>query len=367
VWRYADFTAHPSYSHLLVCVQEDHTDPTPSGVQTRLVVINTDTKVVTTFAEGADFYSAPRFSPNGSTLAWLQWNHPDMPWEGAQLHIAPVTVAESKLGSDADSGDVDIKLGTITRVAGEPGQVAANYPLWSPAGASLHFTCDISGFANPWIWSRDAGARSTIHVPLAEEFGLPAWHLDEMYAASLDEDKTLHVAVRGGRSVLYIIEHGVAQEVTSPYTSVRSVRRVGPGQVVFLGATATASAAVIHATFDLDHDASSSASFPIFKTLYSLSDSASTLQPPTLSSPESLTFDGPSGPVHAVFWPPHNPAYEGSDREGDLPPCVFAAHGGPTHHKDPSMNGEVAFYTSRGWGWVRLFFRSFLRVLVGLR
>ena len=39
---------------------------------------------------GADFVAAPRPSPDGTRLAWLEWDHPDMPWDAVRLRVAEV-------------------------------------------------------------------------------------------------------------------------------------------------------------------------------------------------------------------------------------------------------------------------------------
>jgi dipeptidyl aminopeptidase/acylaminoacyl peptidase len=343
---YGDFSVHPTYPHLIAAVLEDHTDPTPAGVLNKMCIINTEKKSVSILAEGCDFYNTPRFSPNGSTIAWTQWNHPDMPWEGGSVHVAPVVTSKS------GAGDVEIKLGTITKVAGEAGKVASNYPCWSPAGATLHFLCDVSGYSNPWVWSLQGGARSALLAPLAEEFGGPAWQLDEAHAACIDEEKTLLSARRGGRAILYLLEDGVPEEVNATFAAVQSMRRLGNGRVVFIGSTATSSAAVILATLATDDIATSSASFAKFDTLYTAGGSTPALKPELLSTPESVTIDGPSGPVHTIYWPPYNPEYAGSDKD-EKPSCVFSAHGGPTAERDAGLNSTIQYYTSRGWGWVQ--------------
>jgi dipeptidyl aminopeptidase/acylaminoacyl peptidase len=333
----------------VVAVLEDHTNPAPSTVVTKLSLIDTKSKSISILSEGADFYNSPRFSPNGSTLAWTQWDHPDMPWEGGCVYVAPVVTSRS------ESGEVEVKLGSLSHVAGASGQIAANYPVWTPAGASLHFLSDESGFSNPWIWSIQSGPRPALHAPIKEEFGGPAWHLDETYAAWLDEDKILVVAQRGGRSVLYVVQNGVAEEVSAPFTNVHAVRRLGEGQVVFVGKTASAASAVVLARFGVDDKAAVAASFPTFETLRGTDSADSAFKPELLSTPESITFEGPNGPVHVIYWPPHNSVYAGSDKD-EKPPCVFSAHGGPTGQADASLNGTVQFFTSRGWGWVNLLF-----------
>ncbi|KZP07037.1 hypothetical protein FIBSPDRAFT_694355, partial [Athelia psychrophila] len=93
--RFADFAASPAHPSLLVAILEDHTNDTPQTVENTLCVIDTAAKSVAPLhgIPTADFVAAPTFSPDGSKLAWVQWHHPDMPWEGAELFVADVAHA----------------------------------------------------------------------------------------------------------------------------------------------------------------------------------------------------------------------------------------------------------------------------------
>ena len=64
--------------------------------------------------------------------------------------------------------------------------------------------------------------------------------------------------------------------------------------------------------------------------------------------PRAVTFDGPSGPVHAFDFPPTNPDVEGP--EGERPPYLVSVHGGPTAHRGGAASGRIAYFTSRGIG-----------------
>src|ERR671929_182335 len=53
---------------------------------------------------GADFYSTPRVSPDGSRLAWLAWNHPNMPWDGTELWVGELDDAGALTSSRSGAG-----------------------------------------------------------------------------------------------------------------------------------------------------------------------------------------------------------------------------------------------------------------------
>ncbi|KAJ6494894.1 hypothetical protein C8R47DRAFT_974325, partial [Mycena vitilis] len=93
VVRFADFTVHPKLPDLIVCSAEDHSDPHPARVTTYLVVINGAKGTVNKLVSGADFYACARFSPDGNFLTRQQWHHPELPWQSADIMVAPVVVA----------------------------------------------------------------------------------------------------------------------------------------------------------------------------------------------------------------------------------------------------------------------------------
>src|SRR6266480_3253633 len=81
---------------------------------------------------GNDFYSSPRISPDGSSLAWLTWNHPNMPWDGCELWTGEIAV--------------DGAIANQQLVAGGPRE-SIFQPEWSPDG-TLYFVSDRSGWWN---------------------------------------------------------------------------------------------------------------------------------------------------------------------------------------------------------------------------
>lgn len=167
--RYADFEPHPS-APWIIAIEEDHTEPAPSKVKNRLVVLDTSTGETETLVEGADFYTSPRFSPDGRSLCWLQWDHPDMPWTGAQVYVADIT----------PSG----KIEHVKHLAGKASKESAAEPRWSPNG-DLFFLCDTSGYYEfAYVKSGDWRSQSREDIiPVRLElhgrlsFGGPEWIL----------------------------------------------------------------------------------------------------------------------------------------------------------------------------------------------
>ena len=98
----------------------------------RIVAVNLADGKVTTLVEGADFYSNPRVSPDGTQLAWLAWNHPNMPWDDTELFVASIAS--------------DGSIGQPRKVAGGEDE-SIFQPSWSPDG-TLYFVSDRTDWWN---------------------------------------------------------------------------------------------------------------------------------------------------------------------------------------------------------------------------
>src|SRR5205823_5454853 len=151
-WFFADCAIDVSRRRL-VCVREDHT-AAPREPVTTLVSLPLEGPVTIghVVMSGHDFYSTPRFSPDGSQLSWLAWRHPQMPWDGTELWVAEVS---------AD--------GAIERprcVAGSESE-SIFQPGWSPGGA-LYFASDRTGW---WNLYRVVEGGIEAVCPMAAEFG----------------------------------------------------------------------------------------------------------------------------------------------------------------------------------------------------
>jgi dipeptidyl aminopeptidase/acylaminoacyl peptidase len=345
--RFADFTVSPTHPHLLVAILEDHTHPSPSEVETSLVLINTSTKTVTPLISGADFYASPRFSPDGRQLVWQQWWHPNMPWQGAEIYIAKVTVS---------SGGEKVDIGEKTLVGGVRGQVSAAYPFWI-SNETVLFTSDASGYQNPWSHSTLTGKSvPVLPAPVEKDFSLPGWLLGESYSAVLDEkgERVLCSVVQDGRAVPYVldIKAGTITKVMSLYVQISSVCSAPKtGEVFFIGGKRSEPSEIVSLT--LTRIGFSPCPTSSYKTLKSMTSSATSAFPPGIVSlAQSITIKVPPNddPVHVNFYPPTNPEYIGG-ASGEKPPCVFGVHGGPTGMSNQVLSWSTQYFTSRGWAW----------------
>ena len=176
-YHYADLRSDPRRRRFLA-VREDHgAEDEPEAA---IVAIDLDgAHDPQVLADGPDFLSSPRLSPDGATLAWLEWDHPDMPWDATRLRTAPV----------AEDGS----LGPTELVAGGPEESIVQ-PEWSPDGV-LHLISDRTGWWNLYRWLD--GPRLEPLAPMEAEFADPAWIFDRSSYGFLPDGSI--VADRPGR------------------------------------------------------------------------------------------------------------------------------------------------------------------------
>ncbi|KAJ7119659.1 Alpha/Beta hydrolase protein [Mycena epipterygia] len=343
--KFANFDIYPIQPTLLICVIEDHT---PSAVVNSLGILNVLTKTVSPLESDASFYSSSKFSPDGKHLVWIEWDLPDMPWNGTEIWVADVL--------QTPGSPQPLLLQNLRHVAGEHGKISVAYPFWL-SNDVLIFTSDISGFENPWRYDCATGAKPVLETPMAESFGYsnPPKQLGwSPYAvANAQGTAAIFTAIKDGRSVLYLVDFvtGTAELLTSPYVDIQHIRphRPDQNQIVFIGTKADAAPALVQCILSR----STLSSTAVFINLQSSSHGL-TLPPDYISLPRPISILAPhemgTRPVHLVYYAPNNPEYAGLD--GEKPPCVLNVHGGPVGFSGQSLNTTRQFFTTRGWSWL---------------
>ena len=319
----------------LICVREDHSATVVEGqlpvqAASTLVGIKLSNGATQVLVGGHDFFSNPCLSPDGSTLAWLSWDHPNMPWDGSTLWRAEV---------QTDGG-----IGTPERVAGGA-QESIFQPSWSPLG-ELHFISDSTGWWN--LYRVRAGAVQAVH-PMAADFGMPQWAFNLSTYGFDAHGRIVCSYLEGGRSKLVVIDTHVDIDIDididtrfapidTPFCSIRELR-VGADFVVFIGASETTAEAVIR--LDLGTGA--------MRTLRPSSRTG--MAPGYTSMAQAIAFPTEGAlTAHAFFYAPTNPAFTGPQDE--RPPLIVIGHGGPTGMTDAAFKWSIQYWTSRGFAVV---------------
>ncbi len=319
--RYADFRLAAD-GRTVVGVREVHGE---GEAENQIVSLPLDGEgPVTVLACGRDFYSFPRVSPDGQRLAWTCWDHPNMPWDGTELWLAPL------------DNPRDARL-----LAGGPAE-SIFQPEWDSAGR-LHFVSDRDGWWN--LYRAEGIAQLT-----AEEADLahPQWLFGGSTYAFLADGSIVCVRCERGEERLFALDPGAERlrDLGLPFTSFGFPSLSAGGTKVAFAASSPESETAI-----VLFDAASGET----ETVRAASDEA--VDPAYVSVPRAIEFPTSGGETaHGFYYPPANADFDGP--EGELPPLIVQSHGGPTSHATPALDREFAFWTSRGFGVVDVNYRG---------
>ncbi|HEY3139233.1 MAG TPA: S9 family peptidase [Blastocatellia bacterium] len=316
--RYADGVIdHPR--NLIYCVREDHTSGDRDAVNTLVKVNVGGDKAGEVIVSGNDFYSSPRLSPDGNHLAWLTWNHPNMPWDGCELWI----------------GDLE-EAGRITQsklVAGGKSE-SVFQPQWSPGGV-LHFVSDRTGW---WNLYRLRGGLIESLCEMEAEFGAPQWTF-KMSTYAFESERRIICAyceLGNWRLANLDAETRKLEPIDLPYTEIASLR-ASPGRVVFSGGSPTEPTSIVEV------DLSTSQTRVLRRSSTALVDES------YFSVPRTIEFPTENGlTAYAFFYSPANPDF--AARADERPPLIVISHGGPTSSSSTTLKLNIQYWTSRGFG-----------------
>ncbi|MCH2408074.1 MAG: prolyl oligopeptidase family serine peptidase [Acidimicrobiales bacterium] len=315
-YRYADgrITNNEDW---YVCVRETHTssDEEPSN---EIVAVPLDgSQQIRVLVSGPDFVSSPRVSKEGDQIAWVQWNHPNMPWDDTQLCIA--SLEEMVLSNQK-----------VTKSKAE----SFFQPEWDDQG-NLHVVSD----RNNW-WNLFRVDQSTNEIDLTSltnieaEIGLPQWVFGQSRYAFVGDEIWFVYREAGIDKLATLSSNGQFEQIKIDATEIESVTNYQDGIVATVSSWKAESSVMfinseevrpLSKTRDLDIGESW---FPV---------------------PETFTYQtSDSEKAHALFYSPTNPEYE--IHENENPPLIVLAHGGPTGSARRQLQLSIAYWTSRGFG-----------------
>ncbi len=314
--RYADGVWDP-WQQRILCVREDHRDPNQEPINTLVAIPLGDPEAGQILVSGEDFYAYPRLSADGSYLAWISWNHPQMPWDGTELWIAAV--------------QPDGSLGSRQRIAGGSAESVLQ-PEWSADGM-LYFISDRSGWWNLYRWRQDQIESITA---MEAEFGQPLWNLGQSTYGLTATGSIICTYTQNGIDQLARLDPdtGKLDPFELPYTSISDIT-VGSHTVVVKAGSPTEFAALVE--LDLETGA-----ITILRR-----SAAIEIDPSFFSIPEIIEFPTAQGQIaYGIFYPPCHPHYNAPAE--DRPPLLVKSHGGPTSAASAMLNLGIQYWTSRG-------------------
>ncbi|XP_071159816.1 dipeptidyl-peptidase 5-like isoform X1 [Mytilus edulis] len=329
-WRYADGSFNAKTSKIY-CVREDHSvvesKKAKEPVNT-VVTIDPVTKQQFILTEGADFYSSPRVSPDGKKIAWVQWNHPNMPWDSTELWTGDLSAT-----GDAVSNPKQIVSGT---------DISVMQPSWTPNNELLYI-----GDQTEWwnLYHVNANGDHTNLLPRDKETGGPHW-VFAFYGYAVDPKGTGRIVLNSG-SELGVLNMNTKeyQKLDTGFTSHTCMNLTADGQVYCVAGSPTKFECVIRINLET-------------KEVKILQESKSLdMDTGYYSIPEEISWKTTNDDVsYGYLYPPKNKDFVAP--EGTKPPLLVQVHGGPTSQTSNVLSLKKQYFTSRGFAVLDVNYRG---------
>lgn len=328
--RFADFVLDAAGNQLISVVECHHPDREPENY---IAAVDLDSGALTVLASGHDFYASPRLSPDGRRIAFVAWDHPNMPWDGTVLKLAELSASAGRKA-----------LTNVHTIAGGA-QESVQQPQWQSDDALL-FVSDANGFWNLYRFDE-----SGIYCVLEDgaDYAGPPWVFDARAYALIDAEHA--VIRRQGDAGEELVLINTRSTLATPLTGVGGTRLGYAAPTVMAG--------------DLYFVASFRDRMPAIERMPLAGGEPATvvaaggpgIQPEDLALGRPLTYPTRDGQeAHAYFYQPANGSCTASANE--RPPLLVLSHGGPTAATSASLSLPIQYYTSRGWAVLDVNYRG---------
>lgn len=281
-------------------------------------------------ASGADFYMQPAWHPDSEIIAWVEWDHPNMPWDGTRLMTARL-----------DRGN--LRLSGIKQVAGGR-DIAIGQPAFSPDGRWLAFIQEDGEWQDLMLLNLADGSLATLVKGAGFEQMRPAWVQGMRYLAwEPSSESLLSLRQTGAMISLWRIPLGQppAEIRLEGLTNLSDLTLSPSGRAALLASGPTTPAQLV---------VLEGGSVKVMAR-------SENERPPAafLTRGEEISWPSLDGAmVHGIYHPPANPNYAGQS----LPPVIVNAHGGPTSSATIGYNASAALMCSKGYGWLEVNYRG---------
>ena len=342
-FQFADAVLDAPHNRM-IWVREDHRAETMAAnkgeERNEIVALSLPGDSASTMSEtqilvtGSDFVASPSVSPDG-TLAWVEWNHPNMPWERTRLRQAKLSAKGLAVAAtllDAES-------------------VAPLEPKYAADG-TLYFVADVaapgeaSGAADWWNLQRwQQGAVQAVS-PMPREFVGPMWNLGISSYVLTSDSRAVVRSSKNAIDTLGVIDlnTGRYHGLDLPFVAFSEVQLLDEAHVVALAQASDDTGVLIEISLATSG----------WRVLHQ--PTQNTLPVAYLARAEAIEFATVAGAdklartAHAWFYPPTHATLQGA--KGELPPLIVTIHGGPTSVAKSTLNLTRQYWTTRGFAVV---------------
>lgn len=268
--------------------------------------------------QAADFVMQPAWHPSSNQLAFIAWSHPNMPWDGTELHLLTL--------------DEDLQVPEDRHIAGDA-HTAIFQGEFSPDGKFLSYISDASGYSHLHLYDLASQTHSSITTAAAEH-GAPAWIQGlRTYAWSGDSSKITYLRNQYGIVSLWVYtlatgEHQPIEALNRRYSYFYQVS-VSPINDTL---AVIASSPTLPTRLISYHPANG-------ERIHSRTASDSAADYATVQPIEWTGHDGET--VYGIYYAPKN-------AQG-VPPLIVYVHGGPTSQAQMRFEPELQFFGTRGF------------------
>lgn len=289
------------------------------------------------FVSGDDFYMQPVWHPDGQKLAWIAWNHPNMPWDGSRLYLAEV-----------DWGNGKWLMHSPQIIAGGD-DISIFQPCFSPDGKHLAYVSDQNGWWQIYLCDLHALTHHQLTYAPAED-GMPAWVQGlRTYQFSADSQTIYFIRNQNGSDSLWMFDLSSGKEkpipLDQPYTSLTQIQTLsieGKMQIALIASASHIPPRVITVS-------------PEGKTTVWARSYPEDIPGEYYSPAQSIMWAGLDGEtVYGLYYPPHNPDVEGRGN----PPLIVHIHGGPTSQVKNGFNPRAQYFATRGYAFLEVNYRG---------
>lgn len=300
----------------IIAIAEQHSEDEKEP-KNFIAQINPDSGEVKTLYSGHDFYAQISVSSDAQSVAWIAWNHPNMPWDNNELWTATL----NEQGFDA-----------ITRIDKDYQEQSFFQPQWNKKNQLIV----VSDKSNWWNLYQVKDKKLQIIFSVERDIGLPLWVFN-MSTWVPYQDGLACLFSEHGQTTLWYYRHEKLTPIKLPYTHLSQLR-THQDKLIMIAGNADKALEIICLNADFN--------YTVLKK-----SNVITIDKSYISEPEPISFcTSQDRLAYAYYYPPKNKDYQGL--ENTLPPLIVKNHGGPTAAASTQLNLQIQYWTSRGFAFV---------------